>query len=475
MFFHIFRDRSQRDGPRDIRRTGQILSAGIHQEHPLRRKLRVGDTGDRFVVHHGRVGAVSGDRGEREIHIVVDLRAQIVEIRRGAGLCHRLRARLSDRLRDPHDKSAQRCAVALVAGADIRHLHGIFDTFEPDQGTRRPDHLTAAFTALKALSRREVDAVAHAVRVAQKVSFVVVDSKKLFQVIVSKDGNPVQSRVGPKLLRHFPVLNKEIDISVVHKYMGEGDRIAGDVRSAHIEEPHDIVQLAVNIGVRSRLLHGAAQAPEFVLDVLPGVIFLQEHHRMAGKRRPVAPDSFRKVTADLQRAFFALHELLVAPAFLAGDTAPVKSQYRTLLHILAQVLGDRRNARLSHFHERHAGAFQFRRGLDKIPAVRPQAGFLLPNDQRSRRSRKSAEKLSCVEIVRRIFRIVEIRSGDHVGVDPLSLHCCPQQFDSVSVYTAHYCLLTDCQRSALAGRLSVKSRPARAGRLFISFVCFAQA
>ena len=57
----------------------------------------------------------------------------------------------------------------------------------------------------------------------------------------------MKSRIGAELLRHFSILDKEIDISLIHKNMAQRHRIAGDILASDVEKPHNSVELTVDV------------------------------------------------------------------------------------------------------------------------------------------------------------------------------------------------------------------------------------
>ena len=191
------------------------------------------------------------------------------------------------------------------------------------------------------------------------------------------------------------------------------------------------------IGLRSFFAKDFPQAGEFGFNILAGIVVFQDHHRVTGKGRTVCPYSVREDKGGIQAAFSAPHYFFERFSFPARDTPSVKTENASLFHLLIQVLLNRRDFRFPGLHQCYTGAFQLPRRLDEISSVRPQAGFLPPDNQSTRGSRKSAEVLPCMEIVRGIFGIVIISSWDHICVDPFFLHSRAELLYSVFMDCAH--------------------------------------
>ena len=97
----------QHNGSGHVRGGPQILAAGVHQEQPLRLQHRRALRGGR-VVHHGGVGLVACDGGERQAYAFRNLPAQFLQLVRGRDLRD---FRLSDIILQPVDELCQRHAV----------------------------------------------------------------------------------------------------------------------------------------------------------------------------------------------------------------------------------------------------------------------------------------------------------------------------------------------------------------------------
>ena len=163
--------------------------------------------------------------------------------------------------------------------------------------------------------------------------------------------------------------------------MCEGNRVAGHILSPDIEQPHNVVKFAVNIGLSALLTHHFPQAAEFGFNIFTRVVIFQDHYRMAGKGRTISPYSVREVRSGVQTAFSALHYFFKRFSFTAGDAPSVKTQNASLFHLLIQIFLEGRHAGLSRLHKDNAGSFQLSCGLDEISSVRPQAGLIRADHQ----------------------------------------------------------------------------------------------
>ena len=187
-------------------------------------------------------------------------------------------------------------------------------------------------------------------------------------------------------------------------------------------------------------MHHVPEPAELGIYILSAVSVFQDHNGVAGKRRSVGPDLIREVFVDHKTGISALCKLLKRLSLLEGNASSVKAEHAALIQDAAQVLADRRYAGFPHFHQLHAGSFQLACRLDKIPPVGPQTRLVRGHDQGSRRSRKSAEILSRVKILSRVFGIVKVCCRDHIRGDAFSGHHLAKLFDPFSVDVAHSCL-----------------------------------
>ena len=72
----------------------------------------------------------------------------------------------------------------------------------------------------------------------------------------------MKRRVRAQFARHFSVLDKQIYVPVIDKNVAERDRVAGHVRAADVEKPHNAVELTVNIDRRAVLMHHVPEPAE---------------------------------------------------------------------------------------------------------------------------------------------------------------------------------------------------------------------
>ena len=449
------------------------MSAGIHKKHSLRGKRRSAVLAG-LVVHHGRVASVRGNRREGKLHIIGNSGSQLIQVS-GCGALRQLRA-LLHALFQPVNKLRKCCAVLHVNVAEIPDLRLIADGLHKVHGARRLNEVFC-FLGGQNLIRsrlgqcRKINALClqlftdSLIQVLQKsavhgktcVIRVDPDSDRslLFPVrgrnhlsgrspcrcasrgflakrqlrkvrkeaLIAAERDACFLCIFFQLPGHLLVLKVQECLILRHNGVGQRHRVAFHVISADVEEPHDLVQLAADIGCDILLRHFPAKSLQLRLSGLTRVFFrIQKENRVLRKCGAVLPGISRKVL--LRRN---LHLLLVKKSgeclpLCLGDAAAVKGKPRILRHLCLQPLVKRRNAGLSHFHQGDAASCKLMLCLDKITSVCPERSFLSPHGENACGACKAAVVLSCLEAVCHIFRIVIIRGRNDHGVHTVSLH-----------------------------------------------------
>ena len=210
------------------------------------------------------------------------------------------------------------------------------------------------------------------------------------------------------------------------------NRIIVHIRSPEIGEPHDVIQLRDHKILGPIPSERLSQSPDLGDGGFSHVLFLQNKHRMAGKLRPVLPSFSRQIllSADLHAVYF--QRLFETVSLLIADAPAIEAEHLPVLHRLFQILACVRYARLSHLHQRYTGVLHLPLCLNPVAAVGPEAGPVLRDDQRSRRTGESGIILSRGKIFGGVFRVVIIRRRNHQRIDAFLLHLLPELVQMIS-------------------------------------------
>ena len=224
-----------------------------------------------------------------------------------------------------------------------------------------------------------------------------------------------------------PLLNKQHGAVLRQVSVGNGNRIAFHITAPDIEKPHQIIQLRQKEAVCPLLLQLLHHVAALLFKASACNLLVQNGDLSRRKRRPARPDAVGQILVISDGNLFVCQLFLVFFSGLNGDHPAVKAQGLALLHILLQKFRDGGNALVSHTEQRDRGSLQLMLRLDKISAIRPQPGAILPHQKRPAGACKTAEIFPYLEVIIHIFGIVKIRGGNHVIVDAVFLHLRPQR------------------------------------------------
>ena len=170
---------------------------------------------------------------------------------------------------------------------------------------------------------------------------------------------------------------------------------------------------------------------------------------MAGKSGPVAPDLITQILIKSEANFLFLKRLF-QPASQSGvHHTAVKAQCLALFHIFLQIFLNGGNPFIQHAEQfdSRTGKLIFR--LNEVPAVRPQTGFLLTYHQCSVGSGEAGKILPHLKIPIHILRIVKIRGGYHVIINPRLLHHFLKRHNALLNHLIHFLLFPAACKAAL--------------------------
>ena len=126
---------------------------------------------------------------------------------------------------------------------------------------------------------------------------------------------------------------KQPALSAVEIQIREQYRIAGNIRTADIEQPHNIVQRGGDEAIRLRFIQQPADGSKFLLAAFTDQIGIQQISRFGRQRRALLPDLTDRI--DIRS-----HACLAAAQFShqrlrkrGGDGATVKSQNLPLFYV----------------------------------------------------------------------------------------------------------------------------------------------
>ena len=201
-------------------------------------------------------------------------------------------------------------------------------------------------------------------------------------------------------------------------HIRKGHRVAGDITSADIKQPGNIVQRGKDVDGGIVRFHFLPQLGNLFFCRLACVFFLQHPHLPLGQGGPVLPDMADEGFRIGKRSIFLLQAPLQILAHAGIEHPPVKPQDPRAWHILFQKLFYRGDPRLPHLHQLYAASGKLRFRLHKVSPVRPKPRLSFCYHRRSRRAGKSGNIFPAGKMLPYVLRFMVIGSWHQVNINP---------------------------------------------------------
>ena len=343
--FHLFCHRSECKCSRNICRTFQIMSSGIHQKKSLRFQWNI-----TFrcccIMYDCSMIRIPADRIKAQIQQAFLFSAKTLQIIRCGNFRH---WNFPHIFLQPIHESAHCHCIFYMGFSRIGNLCLIFDSF----------HL-----------QRRIFCIYHLCRLRQIITDFCINHSAikqnrlilqcfyiLIKCLIRTRGNSILLQIFPQGIIDNFFLQEPDALFLCQCQVGKNNRYITDVISTYIQKPRNIIQRSQQMHLCTFFLHFFTDCGKLIFCTSSTVCFIQNPHRFFGHRRTIFPDLSDQILLYIKFSVFFFCDLLQFCAPSSIDNPSVKSDGPALFQRLFHIFINRRNMFLSHTVQCHSCSF----------------------------------------------------------------------------------------------------------------------